>query len=336
MQPVIAISIGDVGGIGPELVCKVFRDEGILEFCTPVVFAPRQIVEQCCQNYGVILPVNEARSKAEIRTDALNYVPLQVNCSDVPVGEPSPQAGEIGISAIASAVEWCMNGDADALVTAPVSKESIGMAGSSYRGHTEMLRDLTGSSDVLMVLASSELRVGLVTIHVPLLGVPKLVTRERIEKTLYMARTALIQDFGIANPRIAVLALNPHAGDGGYLGSEELTTIIPAIQSVKDAGIDADGPFAADAYFSAHMDSRHDMVVAMYHDQGLIPLKMSAHGRAVNITCGLPIVRTSPDHGTAFSIAGHGIADETSMREAVLQALMIIGHREAYKRTISI
>jgi 4-hydroxythreonine-4-phosphate dehydrogenase len=332
MKPVIAISIGDVGGIGPEIILKAFKDDRLFPLCSPVVFAPETLLQTCLNRQEFNLSINVIQSSADIQENAINVLPLDNSGDDYTLGHPSQKNGEIGIRSVKQAVSWCMEEKAVAMVTAPLSKESIGLAGSSYKGHTEFLRDLSDSEEVLMVLASQVMRIGLVTIHVPLAGVTELISASRIFRTLALAHHGLQQDFGISEPKIAVLALNPHAGDGGYIGEEEIAIIQPAIKQAQLEGINAEGPFSADGFFSAYGNEPYDMIVAMYHDQGLIPLKMSAGGKAVNISCGLPFVRTSPDHGTAFSIAGQGIADEGSMIEAVFSALRISENRKAYAR----
>jgi 4-hydroxythreonine-4-phosphate dehydrogenase len=327
MQAVIAISIGDIGGIGPEVVLKAFAHSSLFEVTVPVLFAPPQYLARFQHQINSTVDIRIATFPEEPAQGVLNIIPVTEPGTEYTPGKPSVEAGSISLEAIEKAAELCISGKAAALVTAPISKESIGLAGSPYKGHTDLLRDLTGSNEVLMVLASPSMRVSLATVHIPLFEVPAAICLESVQRTIELSRDALVRDFGIDNPRIAVLGLNPHAGDGGFLGREELDIIGPAIQTSAANGIQVYGPFPADGFFSAYGDSNYDLIVAMYHDQGLIPLKMSAEGRAVNVTCELPIVRTSPDHGTAFDIAGSNTADPGSFIEAVRTALHISEHR---------
>ena len=215
------------------------------------------------------------------------------------------------------AVRAAITGEIDAIVTAPISKESIHLAGSAYPGHTEMLRDLTGSENAVMMFDGGAFRVVLVTIHCALSEVPRMITRESVFSVIHIANTSMKRQFGLASPRIAVCGLNPHAGEAGAFGSEEIDSIIPAVEKAKNLGISVDGPLPADTLFYQANKGRWDVVVAMYHDQGLIPFKMLAFDKGVNVTLGLPIIRTSPDHGTAFDIAWQNKADPESMAEAI-------------------
>jgi len=238
------------------------------------------------------------------------------------------QAGAIAMQAVDQAVSLCLNGEVDAVVTCPISKEAISLAGYDFPGHTEFIADRVGASQHLMMMVSDRLRVGLVTGHIPLSKVAQLVTGTGIRSTMIMMMESLKSDFGIENPRIAVLGLNPHAGDGGVLGSEDNEIILPEIIHARENGHEVIGPLPADGFFgSAHWKSV-DGVVAMYHDQGLIPFKALSFGSGVNFTAGLSIVRTSPDHGTAFDIAGSGIASESSLKKAIEYAVDIVHKRK--------
>ncbi|HYG69926.1 MAG TPA: 4-hydroxythreonine-4-phosphate dehydrogenase PdxA, partial [Anaeromyxobacteraceae bacterium] len=244
-------------------------------------------------------------------------------------GRVTAEGGAQAMAAVARGCDLCTEGAARALVTAPISKEAIQQAGYAFPGHTEFLAARTGAARYAMMLVSGGLRVALVTIHVPLAAVPGLVTHARILETLETVDAALRRDFGIAAPRLAVLGLNPHAGDGGVIGREEIETVGPAVEEARSRGLDARGPSAADGFFGQRLDRAVDAVVAMYHDQGLAPFKALAMGAGVNVTCGLPIVRTSPDHGTAFAIAGRGAADFGSMKAALLLAAEVAERRKA-------
>jgi 4-hydroxythreonine-4-phosphate dehydrogenase len=238
-------------------------------------------------------------------------------------------AGEAAARAILAAVRLAKTRRVAAIVTAPVSKQALHLAGVQYPGQTEMLQDLTGSRHVAMMLVSKSLKVGLVTIHVPVAGVSRALTAGLLTDRVTVIRDALRRDWGVARPLLAVLALNPHAGEGGHIGTEEQRVIIPVIEKLRKAGFDLEGPYPADGFFGRQDYTRYDAVVAMYHDQGLIPLKMSARNAAVNVSAGLTIIRTSPDHGTAFGLAGRNAADPASMKEAISLAVMIAQRRSA-------
>ena len=281
----VGVTMGDPSGIGPEIVLKAITDPRVREVCEPVLYGPRTAAERKRFTPGVL----------------------------------SADAGRAACEAIEQAVADAMAGQLDAIATGPIHKEALALAGVAWRGHTELLAHLTGARDVAMMFDSPRLRVVLVTVHVPLSSVPRLLTQERVEKTLALAAAALPR-FGVPTPRLALAGLNPHAGEGGLMGSEDQDVLVPAVESARRCGIDVTGPVPADTVFRQAVDGRFDAVIACYHDQGLIPVKLVGFGEAVNITLGLPIVRTSVDHGTAFDIAGRGVADETSLVHAVLLA----------------
>ncbi|MEX0890399.1 MAG: 4-hydroxythreonine-4-phosphate dehydrogenase PdxA, partial [Balneolaceae bacterium] len=231
-------------------------------------------------------------------------------------GIPTAHTGTCSMEAVSTGVDLCLQHQADALVTAPISKEAISMAGFRHPGHTEFLAERTGTDHVQMILTSDTLRVALATVHVPLSKVPKLINRQRIRTELAELHLSMQRDFGIPEPRLALLGLNPHAGDGGVIGREEIEILRPELDSANKRGIQADGPFAADGFFGSGQWRSYDAILAMYHDQGLIPFKTLSFGRGVNFTAGLPIIRTSPDHGTGFDIAGQGQAESTSFEAA--------------------
>ena len=280
--PRVAITIGDPAGIGPEIAAKAAADPRVLELCTPVL-------------YGRI------------------YTP------GVRAGTLSAEAGRTAYGAIVAAVEDAIAGDVDAIATAPVNKAAFALAGLPWRGHTELLAHLTGAPSVAMMFHADALRVVLATIHEPLSSVPRLLTRELLAGVIRLASRELPR-FGFSQPRLAVCGLNPHAGEGGVLGDEEQRVIEPAIAACAGEGIRVAGPFPADTLFVRASRGEFDAVIACYHDQGLIPVKLLAFGKAVNVTLGLPIIRTSVDHGTAFDIAGRNAADPGSMIEAVTLA----------------
>jgi 4-hydroxythreonine-4-phosphate dehydrogenase len=285
--PRVAITIGDPAGIGPEIAAKAAASPRVREVCTPVL-------------YGRI------------------YTP------GVEAGKVSAEAGRAAYGAIVAAVEDAMAGAVDAVATAPINKAAFALADLPWRGHTELLAHLTGAPSVAMMFHSDALRVVLATIHEPLASVPRLLTRATVERVIRLAARELPR-FGFTRPRLAVCGLNPHAGEGGVLGDEEQRVIQPAIAACADEGIDIAGPFPADTLFVRASRGEFDAVVACYHDQGLIPVKLLAFGRSVNVTLGLPIIRTSVDHGTAFDIAGRNAADPGSMIEAVRLAATLAG-----------
>ncbi|MEW6509396.1 MAG: 4-hydroxythreonine-4-phosphate dehydrogenase PdxA [Bacteroidota bacterium] len=317
MKPVIAVTVGDYNGIGPEVVLKSILRPAVRRRCSPVLVGPAAAFEHAARMMRIPLgrlsvPIIEPR--------------LTGRCVVRP-GHLSAHAGAAAAAAIREAVRMTMEGTASALVTAPVSKQALHRAGVQFPGQTEFLQHLTRARGVAMLLASHTLRVGLATIHLPLRAVPSNLTQSLLVRRLKILDDALHIDWRISKPRIAVLGLNPHAGEEGELGMEERRLILPAIVRLRRAGLRLDGPFPADAFFARKRQDAYDAVFAMYHDQGLIPLKMSARGRAVNVSLGLPIVRTSPDHGTAFDIAGKGVAEPASMIEAIFLALAIARNR---------
>ncbi len=280
--PRVAITVGDPSGIGPEIAAKAAADPRVLEVCQPVLYGPHE------------------------RHSLQQFSP----------GVLSAEAGRAAYEAIVAAVDAARSGAVDAIATAPVNKEAFALAGLPWKGHTDLLADLTGASRVAMMFYAEALRVVLATIHVPLKDVPRLLTRDLLESVIGLTARELPR-FGYATPSIAVAGLNPHAGEHGVIGGEEHTVMQPAIDACRARGIAVSGPWPADTIFVRASRGEFDAVIACYHDQGLIPVKLLAFGRAVNVTLGLPIVRTSVDHGTAFDIAGQGRADHSSLVEAV-------------------
>jgi 4-hydroxythreonine-4-phosphate dehydrogenase len=328
MLPIIAISIGDVNGIGPEVILKAFDRSELFDICRPLVYGPIDALRHSAASLGIGVELEPVSEPAQAMERKVNVIEIPGRFDAADIGAPTEESGRISITAIEAAFAAALQGDAQALVTAPVSKEAMAMAGSPYRGHTDMLAALCArDQDVLMILSSNTMNVGLVTIHVPLAEVAALITRERVEQTILLGHRALDEDFAIEDPKIAVLALNPHGGDGGLLGRQEREIIRPAVESMQARGIDVDGPFPADGFFSAHTQQMYDLIIAMYHDQGLVPFKLQAMGRGVNVSAGLPVVRTSPDHGTAYNIAALGIASAESMKEAVYFARTLAMNR---------
>jgi 4-hydroxythreonine-4-phosphate dehydrogenase len=311
----LAITIGDPGGIGPEIVVRAISE--MSGECLSLVVGDLSVIEEAVGLVGSPL-----RLKIVENTDQLVPSPGVLWFYDLGAlrtfarGRPDAENGAACVNYIRKAVELAMAGEVDAIVTAPISKEALKLGGFPWPGHTEMLAELTGTKEYAMMLAGGPLKVILVTIHTALRNVPPMVTKEKVFRTISLAGKACGM-LGIESPRIAVAGLNPHAGESGILGSEEKEEIAPAIAKAREEGILADGPFPPDVVFYKANRGEVDIVVCMYHDQGLIPLKMLAFDKGVNVTVGLPIIRTSPDHGTAYDIAWKGIANPSSMIEAI-------------------
>lgn len=331
-KPIIGITTGDLNGIGLETIIKVFSDVRMLDVCTPVIFASNKVV-----NYYRKTVVDHDFSFCNIKTlDGID--PKQVNVYacweeevNINVGELTEIAGVYAVKSLVTCTEYLKSGEIDAMVTAPIHKKNTQSEHFNFTGHTPYLKDTFGVEEVVMMLYSNDFRVALVTEHISIAKVSAYITTERIMQKAKILNDALIKDFGIMKPKIAILGLNPHAGDNGLIGSEEEEIIIPAIEQLQDNDVLAFGPFSADAFFAHAAYNKFDAVLAMYHDQGLIPFKSLALGDGVNYTLGLPAVRTSPDHGTAFDIAGKNIANEDSLREAVFEAINILQQRNAYE-----
>lgn len=302
----IALTIGDPAGIGTEVVLKALLDGALINECNPLIVGDRLVIE-------------EAVAKMEIAFDIGSYDILDtksVKNKRFQKCIPTEQGGKASVAYIRKAVELASLRVVDAIVTAPISKESLKMAGYPWSGHTEMIAEFTNTKDFAMMLCGGPLRVILVTTHAAMRNVPDLISKDRVLKTIILAKKAC-NLMGIENPRIGVAGLNPHAGESGIFGEEEIKHIMPAIQEAVQKGIPVSGPHPPDTLFHKAYNDEYDILVCMYHDQGLIPLKMIAFDKGVNITIGLPIIRTSPDHGTAYDIAWKGLADPSSMIEAI-------------------
>lgn len=328
--PLIAITMGDPCGVGPEIIVKALQSPGIFSTCVPLVIGDSAALERAlavCASALKICPVAEPEEALSVAYGTIPLLPLsRLSEQDLRYGQPTEATGDAVFNYICSAARFCLDGRVAAMVTAPICKESMNRAGHNYPGHTELLAELCGTDDYVMMLAGDLLRVSLVTIHEALTNVPRLVTFGQVLKTIRITAAGVIRLTGISNPRLAVLALNPHCGEGGMFGDEERTVIGPAIVAAQAEGINAVGPLSADTLFHFARQGAYDGVVAMYHDQGLIPLKMLHFDDGVNITLGLPIVRTSVDHGTAYDLAGSGRASEKSMLAAIRMAVGMAQH----------
>jgi 4-phospho-D-threonate 3-dehydrogenase / 4-phospho-D-erythronate 3-dehydrogenase len=322
----IGITMGDAAGIGPEIVVKALADRSIYEACRPVVIGDRRTLDETVRMMKSQVRIWPIQSLGQAR-----FEPGLVDCLDlglpsprVPFGELSARAGDAAYRYLEKAIDMAKAGSIDAICTAPLNKMALRLAGHDYPGHTEILAVLTGSRDVAMMFVSPRLKVLLVSIHVGLIEAIRAIDPDRVYRTIAFAHDAL-QHMGCDHPRIAVCGINPHAGEDGLFGHrEEEQKIVPAIDRAVAEGLTASGPHPADTVFYRAVRGEFDVVVAMYHDQGLIPVKTLGIDSAVNITLGLPFVRTSVDHGTAFDIAGKGLADGTNMRTAILQAATMV------------
>jgi 4-hydroxythreonine-4-phosphate dehydrogenase len=321
--PVIGITMGDPTGIGPEIIVKALSMKELFQACRPIVFGDREVLSRAIQmeNPASTLEVIEEIPEGGYLPEKLFVFALtQLKVGSLRFGEPDRACGEAMGRYIEEAVRWVRDGKLDAITTCPINKQAMNSAGYSFPGHTELLAHLVGASSVAMMFLGSKWKIVLVTTHLPLKDVSKWITVSRILSVLRLADEGIKQYFGIPHPKIAVLGLNPHCGEGGLLGEEEKKEILPAIAEAKSFGMDVEGPFPADSFFD--LSGRHgfDVVIAMYHDQGLIPIKTVDFKEAVNLTLGLPFIRTSVDHGTAYDIAGKGLADPSNLVKAILTA----------------
>lgn len=330
----VGITQGDFNGVGPEVALKAVAGEGICELFTPVIFSDWRIIEYARKQFGLDqLRLHRTNDASDIKDNALNVVDLHLADTTIEAGKPTKTSGAGAVAALEAATAALHAGNIDVLVTAPISKEAAQSDTFHFAGHTEYLNAKAGDEyRAQMILFDGPLRVALVTTHLPLAEIPAAITSEKIVKGVEDLSATLRQDFGIVRPKIAVLSLNPHSGDGGLLGNEEQTVIIPAIKECNENRLLAFGPYPADGFFGSGSYRDFDGVLAMYHDQGLAPFKSLAGSAGVNFTAGLPFVRTSPDHGTAYDIAWQGIADPTSMREAIYAAIDIFRSRTRWQQ----
>lgn len=334
----IGITQGDTNGIGLEIIIKALAPEGMTDLFTPVIFANKKLMQQTISAIRDInLKFQTVESAADARDGKINLVNIGQHPVTPEYGVPTSESGQAAYQALATACEALEDGEIDALVTAPISKEAIQNDNFKFPGHTEFLQhrftdgdDSENDSKALMILFNDNLRIALLTTHLPLSQVSNEVRTDRIIDAVKRFDHSLRRDFGCDRPKIAVLSLNPHCGDGGLLGDEEQREIIPAINHLRDENLMVFGPYAADGFFGSGQWHEFDGVLAIYHDQGLAPFKTIAGGSGVNFTSGLDIVRTSPDHGVAYDIAGQMRADATSMREAIYKAIDITRSRERY------
>lgn len=328
----VGITHGDINGVGYEVILKTLEDERMLELCTPIVYGSAKIAAYYRKAANLQpLTFNQIACAADARDNENNIINIVPEDTKVEPGQSTAIAGEAAFAALEQAVTDLRNGDIDVLVTAPINKHNIQSPTFTFPGHTEYLEASIGDGNhPLMILCNDNVRVALVTTHLPLADIPAAITKESIIEKLEIFNRSLIKDFGIVSPRIAVLSLNPHSGENGLLGKEEQEIILPAIEEAQSKKILCFGTYASDGFFGSRQYEKFDGVLAMYHDQGLAPFKTIAMENGINFTAGLPMVRTSPDHGTGYDIAGKGIASETSMREAIYHAIDIYRNRRNY------
>lgn len=327
---IVGISIGDLNGIGGEIVLKTFEDPRMLEFCTPVIFASVKTISFLNKHFNLGLNFNGVNNYNQIIHGKLNVYNVWNDKFNIEFGKEDPKMGAYAIKSLQAATQALKGNHVDVLVTAPINKHNIQSDAFNFPGHTDYLaKELEGNS--LMFMVSDTLRVGLLTDHVPVKDISSHITKQLIKDKLDIIYQSLEKDFKIRKPKVAVLGINPHTGDNGVIGKEDDEVLRPTLSEIRDKGRLVFGPYAADSFFGSKNYKNFDAIVAAYHDQGLIPFKTLAFGKGVNFTAGLSKVRTSPDHGTAFEIAGKGEADESSFKEAVFAAIQIFKNRKEYE-----
>jgi len=329
-KPRIGITLGDLNGIGPEVVIKALADHRLLSLMTPIIYGSTKVLSF----YRKLMNLEEfnyssVKVKGQFFPKAINVVNCWEDMVEINPGQPSRQTAKAALICLKRAVEEIKEGLIDGFVTGPIDKNTIHGDEFPFQGHTEYLTQEFNAGESLMLMVANDLRVGLVTEHIPVKEISSFITRERVELKIRLMELTLKKDFMISKPKIAVLGLNPHAGDEGLLGTEEIEVIRPVIQDLKSKGKLIFGPFPADGFFASGQHSKYDGIVAMYHDQGLVAFKTLSFESGINYTAGLPYVRTSPDHGTAYGLAGKNLASEASMRQAMYVACDIIKNRRS-------
>lgn len=326
---IVGVSIGDMNGIGPEVILKTFEDTRMLEICTPVIFANAKIVSFLKKSYNLNTFIQGIDKLDQVVLGKINVLNVWREGVNLENGKLDDTIGKYAIKSFQAATTALKNNQIDVLVTAPINKYNIQAEDYKFAGHTDYLNEQL-NGDALMFMIHEDIKVGLITDHVPIAELPKHINSKLIEKKITTINHSLIADFKINKPKIAVLGLNPHSGDNGVIGKEDDEIVKPSLEKIFKSGIQVFGPFSADSFFGSNQYKNYDAVVAMYHDQGLIPFKTLSFGEGVNFTAGLNKVRTSPDHGTGFDIAGKNIANEGSFREAVYSAIDIYKNRIEY------
>ncbi len=325
--------MGDPAGIGPEVVIKAVTDNRIKPICHPLIFGSEQVILSAAKRFTRKVSIRKIGRVEDAREsgESINvFVSTGLDHTKIKTGKITPLSGKMAADSVFCAAQFALSGQIDALVTAPLSKKGLQLAGYDFPGHTELLAYLTGTEKYAMMFVSESYKLVLVTTHLPLSRVAQTLSRKLILEKLMVTQTTLQKYFAIPDPKIGVCALNPHGGEEGIFGNEEKRYILPAIKTAQRMGIKAYGPFPADTIYSPRIAWGFDCILAMYHDQGLIPLKMRGLGEAVNVTIGLPIIRTSPDFGTALNIAGKGLADPKGMINAILQAVKLVRKTKSF------
>ena len=326
----LGISIGDFNGIGIEIILKTFSDKRMLDFCTPIIFGSTKLITNYKKNMNINVPFNGIRQVDKAINGKVNILNLWKEDVELKLGEPTELSGKLAFESLEAATNELVNETIDVLVTAPINKDNIQSEDFKFPGHTEYLESkLDGES--LMILMTDTLRIGLITGHIPIAKVSETITPELIKKKVAILYKTLVNDFAISKPKIAILGLNPHCGDHGVIGEEDDTVIKPTIAEIQNEGKLVYGPYAADSFFGSSNYKNFHAILAMYHDQGLAPFKTLSFGEGVNYTAGLSRIRTSPDHGTAYELAGKGLANINSFKEAVFTAIKVFKTREEYK-----
>jgi len=327
---IVGISVGDLNGIGSEVILKTFEDTRMLELCTPVIFANVKVLSFIKKTLGMEIQLHGIDQLSQIVTGKINVLNIWKESVDINFGVNDDNVGKYAIKSFVAATKALKESQIDVLVTAPINKYNIQSEEFKFPGHTDYLdKELEGNA--LMLMVQDNLKVGLLTDHIPVNEVAKHLNEKLITQKIETIKQSLIQDFGITKPKIAVLALNPHAGDNGVIGKEDDEVLKPVLRKLFDKGTLVFGPFPADGFFGNGQYEKYDAVIATYHDQGLIPFKTLSFGNGVNYTAGLNKIRTSPDHGTAYEIAGKGVADFNSFKEAVYTAIDIFNSRNEYQ-----
>jgi 4-hydroxythreonine-4-phosphate dehydrogenase len=327
----VGVTIGDINGIGPEVIIKTFLDDRILRFCTPIIYGASKVISYHKNIVNDDFRFNQLKSGERPIEGKVNVANCWQEAVTINLGKASKEGGIYAIKALERAIQDMKEGYIDALVTAPINKYSMQLADFPYKGHTEYLTDSFGVKESLMLMVQDHLRVGVATNHIPVEAIPSAIDRSILVQKIKIMHESLIKDFGLEKPKIAILGLNPHAGDGGVIGEEEIQILQPVIEELKDEGLLVMGPFAADGFFGSGAYTKFDGIMAMYHDQGLVPFKLLAFGKGTNFTAGLPVVRTSPDHGTGFDLAGKNEADSASFRQALFTAIDLAKNRKRYQ-----
>ena len=329
----IGITIGDMNGVGPEIILKTFADKRMLEFCTPIIYSSTRTLEFVKKHFKYNIEFNGIKSSAQAEDNRVNVVNCWNEVPQINFGTKDKNIGKHAIISLKAATSDLKQGHVDVIVTAPINKENIQSDDFNFPGHTDYLdNQIEGSA--LMLMVSGNLRIGLLTDHIPVSKISESITKELVENKINTIHKTLVEDFNISKPKIAILGINPHSGDDGVIGSEEKTVLTPTVERMRENNILAFGPYSADSFFGSGEHEPFDAVIAAYHDQGLIPFKTLSFGQGVNFTAGLEKIRTSPDHGTAYSIAGKGIADETSFKEAVFLAILTYRNRTEHRELI--